>query len=432
MSKRTLLGIGALAMSLALGACGAGSAGDAGSEGKDTGGKDGAVNYVLPTSWANVEVFKENVAKFQEESGITVNVQAVPDENYNSVVGSRLAGGTDVDIFAGAYQLFDVPNVMIELTDEDFMKRMPEGPLNSLRHTDGKIYSFPSPSPGATFGVFYNKKALEKAGAAVPTSLDEMTDALKKLKAAEVTPLYLAGKDGWTLLQHRNAANPLMNLDGDTIGKLNKNELRWDEIPALTDQYTALEGWAKDGLLNDDVLTATYEQSQQALVDGSAGMIINGTWVIGELVALNESAKEDIGFFPLPAKDGRSMLGLSAVDGLHIAKTSKNVDNAKKFLSFLASAEVAQSFMDAAPGLSSFTDVTVPDNAPAAMKDVAKAAEGKTTLHIDNSSVIAAPESDLIASYQLLVSGKESAADFLKAEAEGMIAIGKQSGVAGF
>ena len=72
-----------------------------------------------------------------------------------------------------------------------------------------------------------------------------MTEAMKALKAKGTTPLFLAGKDGWTLLQHRNSVNPLMNLDGDTISKLNANEMRWDEIHALTDQYNALESWAK-------------------------------------------------------------------------------------------------------------------------------------------------------------------------------------------
>lgn len=436
MSKTTRIpaAAGIIALALSMSACSTDAAPASGSAPEDTSTPaEGGITYVVPTSWASVPALTEAVDTFNADSDVDVVLQAVPDENYNSVVGSRLAGGTDIDIFAGAYTLFDVPNVMVDLSTEDFTARMPQASLDSITFTDGKIYSYPSPTPGASFGVFYNKKIFEKAGLTVPKSLDELTAAMTTLKGAHVTPLYLAGKDGWTLLQHRNAVNPLMNITSDTIKELNANTKRWDDIPALKDQYTALESWAKEGLLNDNVLTATYEESLQNLVDGKAGMIINGTWVIGAMVDLNESAKTDIGFFPIPTKDGKTMLGISGADGLHIAKSSSNIEGAKKFLAYLASKDVAQKFMDGAPGISNFSDVSVPANAPAAMKDVSDAiTNSQATLAIDRASVVAAPESDLIANYQQLVAGHMTAADFLTAEAEAMIASGKSAGIAGF
>ena len=427
---RTAIAFGAVgALALGLTACqGGGDAAESGSA-----SSAGGLVYVVPTSWANVAVLTEAVDAYNADAASPVTLQAIPDENYNSVVGSRLAGGTDIDIFAGTYTLFDVPNVMVDLTGEPFLERLTEAGVASLTASDGKIYSFPSPTPGATFGVFYNTKVFEEAGVAVPTSLTEMTEAMKALKAKGTTPLFLAGKNGWTLLQHRNSVNPLMNLDGDTISKLDANEMRWDEVPALTDQYNALESWAKEGFLNEDVLTATYEESLKAVVDGSAAMIINGSWAIGEMSGLADDAATSIGFFPLPSAEGRTMLGLSGADGLHIAKSSANVEGAKAFLSYLASPEVAQKFMDAAPGISNFTDVTVPEKAPKAMTDIATAIEkGASTLAIDNASVVPAPESDLIAAYQQLVAGQMSAADFLTTEADGMIASGKAAGIPGF
>lgn len=430
MSTKTRMAAAAAALCLGLTACGGG--GQPGETPTSGGSGGGSVNYVVPTSWANVGALKEVVADFQKESGITVNIQAIPDENYNSVVGSRLAGGTDIDVFAGSYTLFDVPNVMVDLTAEEGLKHLTDEGRQSITWTDGKVYSFPSPTAGATFGVFYNRAVFEKAGVSVPGSLDELTAAMGKLKAAGVTPLYLAGKDGWTLLQHRNSANALMNLSGDTIAKLNKNEVRWDAVPELKDQYEALQGWVKDGYINADALTGTYEQSQKAVVEGKAGMLINGTWVIGEITKLSDSAKKDIGFFPLPAKNGSTMLGLSGADGLHIAKKSPNIDNAKKFLTFLSNQASAQKFMDEAPGISNFTDVKVPADAPQALTDVVAAVAKGSTLAIDNASLVPAPEADLIAAYQELVAGKSTAADFLRTEADGMIAAGKQAGLPGF
>lgn len=433
MSTRIPAATSVIAMALAMTACSNADAPASDANADSAGTTEGGITYVVPTSWAGVPALTEAVEAYNADSDVDVVIQAIPDENYNSVVGSRLAGGTDIDIFAGAYTLFDVPNVMVDLSGEDFLSRMPQPSVDSITFTDGKVYSYPAPTPGASFGVFYNKKVFEKAGVSVPKTLDEFTATMTTLKGAGVTPLYLAGKDGWTLLQHRNAVNPLMNIDADTIKGLNSNTKRWDEIPALKDQYTALEEWAKGGLLNDNVLTATYEESTQNLVDGKAAMIINGSWVIGAMADLNESAKSDIGFFPLPTKDGKNMLAVSGADGLHIAKSSAHVDEAKKFLAYLSSKDVAQKFMDGAPGISNFTDVTIPADAPAAMKELSDAiANGQTTLAIDRASVVPAPESDLIANYQQLVAGQMSAADFLTAEADGMIASGKSAGIAGF
>lgn len=416
-------------LALSLAACQSGDTATESASGANTQG----IVYVVPTSWANVTALTEAVDAYNADAESPVTLQAIPDENYNSVVGSRLAGGSDIDIFAGSYTLFDVPNVMVEVSDEPVFDRLNNAAVDSLTATDGKIYSFPSPTPGATFGVFYNTKVFEEAGVSVPKSLDEMTEAMKTLKAKGKTPLFLAGKDGWTLLQHRNSVNPLMNLDGDTIAKLNANETRWDAIPALSDQYNALESWAKEGLINEDVLTATYEESTKAVVDGSAAMLINGSWAIGEITKLADDAASTIGFFPIPTRDGRTMLGLSGADGLHIAKSSKNIEGAKAFLNYLASTAVAQKFMDAAPGISNFTDVTVPTNAPKALSDMADAIEkGASTLAIDKASIVPAPESDLIAAYQQLVAGQMSASDFLKNEADGMIASGKAAGIPGF
>ena len=392
------------------------------------------LTYVIPTSWAEAATLKDAVAAFTKSSGQEVKLQAVPDEKYNEVVLSRLAGGQGMDVFAGAYNLFDVPNSLVEISGEKFESRMDAIGLDSLRWTDGKIYSFPSPTPRSTFGVFYNKLVFADAGVTVPTSLTDFATALKTFKGKGKTPLYLAGKDGWTLLQHRNSVNPIMvESDPEAPGKLSSNSIRWDSIADLNTQYAALGDWAKAGLLNKDVLTATYEKSQQALVKGEAAMIVNGSWAIGDLVKASPDAKENVGFFTFPSPSGKPVLAVSAVTGIHIAKSSKNIEGAKKFLAFLGDTAQATAYMAGAPGISNFTDVPLPADVPAAMKDIdAAITAGPTTLATDDAIRVPAPESDLIARYQELLGGRISGADFMKQQSDAFISSGKTAGLDGF
>ena len=61
---------------------------------------------------------------------------------------------------------------------------------------DGKIYGMPSSVlPG---GIYYSKDLFKQAGIdATPTTFDELSAAVTKLKAENIAPIALGGKDAW-------------------------------------------------------------------------------------------------------------------------------------------------------------------------------------------------------------------------------------------
>ena len=62
---------------------------------------------------------------------------------------------------------------------------------------DGKIYAVPYDA--GMVGIWYNKKLFKEAGIEeVPETWSEFIDAVKKLKAANITPIALAGGESWT------------------------------------------------------------------------------------------------------------------------------------------------------------------------------------------------------------------------------------------
>jgi len=414
------LTIGALALT----GCTNGGAGSADAKGAN-------IVYVVPNSWATTGAFQENLKAWEAKSGNTVEVQAVPDEQYDSTVQTRLTGGEGIDIFAGQDSISDPASVMLEISGQPFEKRMNPDAYTAMKAADGKVYGFPSADGLASFGVFYNKDVFTAAGVTVPRTLGDLTSDMEAIKAAGKTPLFLAGKDGWTLLQHRNSVNALMFKSNKNVAsELEKNTLTWAKAPGFDEQYTALAGWAKNGLLNSDVLTATYEQSQKALVDGDAAMIINGSWVLSALRELKPNA--NIGFFALPNGAGDAQIGLSRVNIMHVAAKSKVAAQAKDLLNFMVEKEQVAAFLAKAPGIPAFTDVTVAKADPVITDIQGYVDNGQSGPAFDTALTFPTPEQDLIASYQELLAGRVSAAEFATAVDKAWSNAGKTAGLDGF
>jgi raffinose/stachyose/melibiose transport system substrate-binding protein len=410
----------------ALAACGTGGTGEG------DGGSDEPLIYLIPSSWANFPGLKENIEAFSEESGVEVEVQGLPDEQYQQSLRSKLASGSGVDIFAGPIDQEDPSDYMVEITDPSFKDRMTPAVFDSMVSGNGKLYSIPSADGLSSFGVFYNKDVFEAAGVTeAPATLDELTDAFTAVKESGVTPLFLSGKDGWTLLQHRNAVDANFLADDEELAdKLAENAATWTEVPGFTEQYEALRGWATAGLTNADQLTASYEQGLQALADGTAGAIINGSWVIGPLRANN--AEGNYGFFALPNPEGDTKIGLSQPNLMHIAKNSKQQDKARELLEFLIEPENAEPYLAKNPGLSAYTDVSIGEADPVLAEIQAWVDEDKAGAHFDNALIFPAPQEDIIAAYQELVAGRIDVAEFGKRYDAAWVNAGKTAGLDGF
>ena len=428
MSKKTFLATAAVAVA-ALGLAGCSAATPTGSDDEKSEPKN--IVYVVPSSWANAGSFQENIDAYEAESGNTVEVQAVPDEQFTSTVQARLASGEGIDVFPGYNDIDDPGSVLVEIENPSYEDRMSASVFDSIKAKDGKIYGYPTATPLSTFGVFYNKDVFEAAGVEVPTTLDEMTEAFEAIKADGVTPLYLAGKDGWTLLQHRNSVNAgFFAADADVATKLATNETEWQEVDGFDEQYTALAEWSTSGLINDNALTASYEESQRALVDGQAGAIINGSWVIGELRKLNPDA--NIGFFALPTAEGEAQIALTPPNVVHIAASSEVKEEAEEMLQFLIEPEQVELFMASAPGVPAFTDVEIAEVDPA-MADVLVYVDAEETgPHFDAVTRFPNPEAEFIAAYQELIAGRIDVKEFGASVQSAWVTAGQTAGIEGF
>ncbi|MEV4059640.1 ABC transporter substrate-binding protein [Nonomuraea dietziae] len=389
------------------------------------------VTYMLPSSWANVPGFQDNVHAWEKQTGNTVALTPVPDANYDSLVQARLAAKSGVDIFAGQDTAKDKAAIIQPATGP-WLERLDPGVRKAITSPDGTVWGTPSADGLHATGVIYNKDVFAKAGVTTPpATLADFQSALQKVKDAGAIPLYLSGKDGWTLLQHRSAVNAsFVGADQQVVSKLDTNQTKWADVPGFNQQYQALVDWVGKGLTNGDALTATYESATAALGNGKAGAIINGTWSLAEITKANPSA--NLGFFPLPAADAPSTLGLGKPNLLKVAKFSKVASQAQGFLNFMIAQPQAQKFMDANPGVSAFTDVKAA-SLPGAVADLQKLVDqGGFIVPFDQQSVIPQPQDDIVAAYQELIGKRIDVTAFGELVQKAWQSAGAKASAAGF
>lgn len=391
------------------------------------------VSYLGVSSQLNYGGIKDLIANWEKKTGNKVDIQAIPDDQYDSLVKAKLAGGADLDIFFGQYQKFDVPNQLLEISGEAYQSRLTDVALKSLKYTDGKIYAFPTPAALNTWGVYYNKKVFSDLGLSVPKTTAELNKVLETIKSKDITPIYFAaGKDAWTMLQHRNAVNAIVGAaDPSVWDKLNKNQIQWKDIPSFVEQYKLVEDWVKKGYINKDLGTANYDQSQQALVDGKAAMVVQGSWFEAEV--LKKKADAPIGWFPFPNQNGTQKIPVSGPNTVFIAKNSKHAEAAKDLLRYLTEKDQVVSYLTKSPGLSGFKDVDISDKLTPAAKEIqAFVKTGNITSQGDEVYIVPMPYDDLVATYTELLAGKITAEQFVQKHGDLYVKNAKQAKIPGF
>ncbi|MCR5195221.1 MAG: extracellular solute-binding protein [Pseudobutyrivibrio sp.] len=167
---------------------------------------------------------------------------------------------------------------------------------------DGKMLAIPF---GGLSGcdIFYNKTIFKDLGLEVPTTIDELEDVCATLKKNGYTPFSLANASKWTgsmyymYLVARHSGNAEFDA---AYTQENGGSFTSD---AFIYAGTKIQDWVKKGYFPDGVnsLTADDNQDRALLYDGSAAMMLHGSWQVAGIKADNEDwYNENIGVFRFP------------------------------------------------------------------------------------------------------------------------------------
>jgi multiple sugar transport system substrate-binding protein len=195
MKSRQLLALVILGVLLATAGCGGGD------EGGD--GGDQQITFWLSEDIAQrVNAIKTIVNRFQEQSGVQVEVVAIAEDQLPSQIQTASAAGTLPDVM-GPMALGFVQNLATDdLADPDAANEVIESlgrdtfseRALSLVESDGKPMGVPSDT--WTQLLVYRKDLFEKAGLETPDTLDKILAAATKLKQSGQNGIVAATKAG--------------------------------------------------------------------------------------------------------------------------------------------------------------------------------------------------------------------------------------------
>lgn len=105
------------------------------------------------------------------------------------------------------------------------------------------------------------------------------------------------------------------------------------------------------GYIQKTWLSDTYDAQQKAIVEGTAAMTCNATWMMDEIQKKYPDQMDNVGGFS-PVFDGNDPIGAWMPNALVGFNTTKNTDAVKDFLNYFGSLETQTIYFNAQPAIS--------------------------------------------------------------------------------
>lgn len=315
---------------------------------------------------ADSDAYWQKVEKDFEaaNSGIDLKIEMQPWAKREEKVAAALAGkkGPDVMLFIPDQLPQYVANGSLEPVDDvvepDKSKFLPAA-LPGLT-VDGKVYGAPIYHTVTT--TMYNKTLLAKAGISKPPETwDEIKAAAPKLKAAGFSTLdYSASPEASLNLNFY----PLLWQAGGKVFADDGKTVAFNQAPGL-EALTFLKTLYDAGAIPKSALSNGNVVADQPFGKGQVAMAFTSTPADAKTVATTWGAANVVIGKPLTDKE---QVGFGIPGGLSVNAASENIDEAKKFLSFMIQPPQLEAMGVASGFFSPRTDVKVPVSDPVAQK----------------------------------------------------------------
>lgn len=275
---------------------------------------------------------------------INATVAGGAGTNAKTVLVTRMQGGQPPDSFqvhAGQELIgtWVVANKMEPITqifkDEGWDKVMPKLLLDQITYK-GEIYSVPVNIHRSNM-LWYNKKIFDQNGLTPPKTLDDFYKVAEALKAKNITPLAVGGKDKFET-PHLFESVLLSIFGAEDYPKLFKDTKLWSD-PRMSQAIQNLNKML--GYANSDRSSLGWSDAAQKVLDGSAAMTIMGDWAEGYFASKGAKPNVDFGWAASPGTDG-IFLWLS--DSFGLPKGAPHKDNAINWLKISGSKEGQDAF----------------------------------------------------------------------------------------
>ena len=253
-------------------------------------GSSGEIVLDFPTWQAEEGGFalfwKDMVEQFEaSHPNVKINMTQIPFNQFTDILITRYSANDAPDITHIASRFFEqfASQGWFENLDPYFEEAGILEDWTSLQssmvyngHNEGLLVL------GYGFVLYYNEQILNEAGVSVPTTVDELKDAILAIEALGNPDISAFGV---TTMQHSNTYQDFSNFvvgEGSALIKDGKYNLTSPEVIKAAEDYNFVASRAPKGV--------STEMLRQLFVDGKVAMIIDGSFV----VPLLETADEDI------------------------------------------------------------------------------------------------------------------------------------------
>ena len=296
------------------------------------------VTFMVSGTGNYAEIRKQSLeAQLLEDfPDIEIVVEAYPEEQYYSILSTKLSMGEGPDFF-NIQPNWAGPNAVQKLAPAGYLEPLED--LDVIRNADpadtesvtwnGHIYSLNRFS--MILCTYYNKSIFENLGLSIPQNWPEFLDVCEKLKDAGITPIISGNKDSYALQfgLYQIAANQVYSDNPDFNEQLADGTASftdpdtWDKI---IDQYLLLY---KNNYVEEHSLTMGSTEALNRFCNGEAAMLFSGNFNYSSLL---NALGENLGAFPLPANDEGQPLCtvISKGGGTAIYSGSQHIELCKK------------------------------------------------------------------------------------------------------
>ena len=385
------------AAALALSACG-GTTDEAspGSSSAAAGGGEAALTWWHNSNTGAGKDYYDTVAADFEAAnpGVTITVEAMQHEDMGTKIEAAWQSGDMPDIYMerGGGELADkVEAGLVKDLSEAASETIDKlgGAVNGWQ-VDGKTYALPF-SLGVV-GFWYNTELFEEAGITeAPTTMDDLYDAIDKLKAAGIDPISVGAGDKWPAAHYwyyfalRQCSQDVLS---GAVTSLDFSDECFVRAGEDLEKLVAAEPF-NPGFLTTPAQSGPTSASG-LLATRKVAMELAGHWEPGVMQGLTEDEQglgEATGWFAFPEVDGGEGDQSAALGGGDAWGVPADApDEAVEFVEYLLSDEIQKGFAELDMGLPTNPTASqyVADPALAQLLEVRDAA-GYVQLYFDTA-----------------------------------------------
>jgi raffinose/stachyose/melibiose transport system substrate-binding protein len=282
--------------------------------------------------------------------GVKVQMKYLENEAFKAKLPTMLQSDARPDLFyswaGGVMQAQDKAGFLKDITKDvaDVDKTLSPTAVDAFK-VDGKVVGVPFEVGEVAF--YYNKKLFEKAGIKAEDikTWDDFLGAVKKLKAAGITPIVVGAGEKWPM--HFYYSYLVMRIGGEhALADAKAGKDGGFKNPAFVEAGKKLRELGALEPFQPGHLSTKHTESAGMFGDGKAAMDLMGQWLLSMQAPFSTGGKglppEDIGIlsFPIvPGRKGKPTDTLGGINGWLVSKSAP--PEAVDFLKFFSQAKYA-------------------------------------------------------------------------------------------